>query len=371
MVGPFGIGDPAPWFEAPTETKEKFQFSAVGGRYTAVCFFESSQKEGIRAILDQFEALSPSLFNAGTHIFFGVTTDPEDHTRLKEPSAGIRYARDFKKEISAHYRCYRTHENGDREFIPYTMVLDPMMRVLECFKITNPETHVAEVEAFIRKQPAFAPASLAQVQAPILVVPRVFEPEFCKKLIGLYDTNGGEDSGFMREENGKTVGVINHDAKRRSDYRIEDDNVREMIRNRIKYRLSPMLARAFQFRVGFMERYLVCCYKGDAQRGGFFFAHRDNTTSATKHRKFAVTINLNAEEYEGGNLRFPEYGNQQYRAPTGGAVVFSCSLLHEALPVTSGKRYVFLPFLHDAAGEEIRKENEGTLDGGTIVEKVG
>jgi hypothetical protein len=38
-------------------------------------------------------------------------------------------------------------------------------------------------------------------------------------------------------------------------------------------------------------------------------------------------------------------------------VVFSCSLLHEAMPVTRGKRYMFLPFLYDEAGARVRAEN--------------
>lgn len=85
-----------------------------------------------------------------------------------------------------------------------------------------------------------------------------------------------------------------------------------------------------------MERYIVACY--DPAERGHFGAHRDNTTAGTAHRRFAVTINLNAEEFEGGELRFPEYGQRSWRAPTGGAVVFSCSLLHQALPVTAGRR---------------------------------
>jgi predicted 2-oxoglutarate/Fe(II)-dependent dioxygenase YbiX len=44
-------------------------------------------------------------------------------------------------------------------------------------------------------------------------------------------------------------------------------------------------------------------------------------------------------------LRFPEYGAYLYRPGAGGAVVFSGSHLHEALPVTRGKRYVLLSFL--------------------------
>ena len=86
------------------------------------------------------------------------------------------------------------------------------------------------------------------------------------------------------------------------------------------------------------------------------------TWDATAHRRFAVTMNLNAEEFEGGNLRFPEFGPQIYRAPTGGAVVFSCALLHEALPVTQGTRYAFLPFLYDEAAAAIREANNPHLD---------
>ena len=116
-----------------------------------------------------------------------------------------------------------------------------------------------------------------------------------------------------------------------------------------------MIERAFQFRPTRLERYIVACY--DSVVGGHFRAHRDNTTKGTAHRRFAVSINLNAEEFEGGDLAFPEYGPRLYRPPTGGAVVFSCSLLHEARPVTQGRRFAFLPFLYDDAAAAIREQN--------------
>jgi predicted 2-oxoglutarate/Fe(II)-dependent dioxygenase YbiX len=77
-----------------------------------------------------------------------------------------------------------------------------------------------------------------------------------------------------------------------------------------------------------------------------------------------VTINLNAGGYDGGDLRFPEFGGRTYRAPTGGAVVFSCSLLHEATPVTRGTRYAFLPFLYDDEAARLREANNPHLDEG-------
>jgi len=74
-----------------------------------------------------------------------------------------------------------------------------------------------------------------------------------------------------------------------------------------------------------------------------------------------VTINLNAGDYEGGDLRFPEFGQRTYRAPTGGAILFSCSLLHEATPVTRGRRFAFLPFLYDEDAARLREANNPHL----------
>jgi predicted 2-oxoglutarate/Fe(II)-dependent dioxygenase YbiX len=53
---------------------------------------------------------------------------------------------------------------------------------------------------------------------------------------------------------------------------------------------------------------------------------------------------LNSDEFSGGELRFPEYGPQLYKPETGTAIVFSCSILHEALEVTEGTRFVLITF---------------------------
>ena len=58
-------------------------------------------------------------------------------------------------------------------------------------------------------------------------------------------------------------------------------------------------------------------------------------------------------DFDGGDLRFGEFGARTYRPPLGGAVVFSCALLHEATRVSRGRRYAFLPFFYDEAGAEV------------------
>ena len=73
--------------------------------------------------------------------------------------------------------------------------------------------------------------------------------------------------------------------------------------------------------------------------------HRDNVEPSVAHRRFAVTINLNAQDYQGGELRFPEFSDQLYKPGSGAAVVFSCSLLHEVVGMREGSRFAILAFL--------------------------
>jgi predicted 2-oxoglutarate/Fe(II)-dependent dioxygenase YbiX len=100
----------------------------------------------------------------------------------------------------------------------------------------------------------------------------------------------------------------------------------------------------------------VACY--EAHNQGFFNRHRDNTTKGTAHRRFAMTLNLNTGEYDGGCLWFPEYGSQLYRPDIGEAVIFSCSLLHEATPVTNGRRFALLSFFYNDEDAKVREANQ-------------
>jgi predicted 2-oxoglutarate/Fe(II)-dependent dioxygenase YbiX len=232
---------------------------------------------------------------------------------------------------------------------PFWLLLDPALSVL----MSAPMGDATFFQAIARLPPV-ADYAQTPLNAPVLIVPRVFEPSLCRRLIDHYEVTGGGASGVMRDVGGKTVGVLD-DFKRRRDAQIEDPAFRRDLQVRLRRRLLPEIAKGFQFEATRVERYIVACY--DAADGGYFRPHRDNETFGTAHRRFAVSINLNAEEFEGGDLRFPEFGPRTYRPPTGGAVVFCCSLLHEATSVTRGRRFAFLPFLYDEAGAQIREAN--------------
>jgi peroxiredoxin len=330
----------------------------VAGRYVVLCFYGSAATPGIGEMLAAIRQ-GEAVFQDDHASFFGVSADPEDERqgRVQERIPGFRLFWDFNLKVAARYGvCDEPQPGQTNRYRPVSFVLDPALRVIAVLSIADPVAHGPQLLDLVARLPSLGTPRPARPAAPVLLVPHLFERDFCRELIAAYDRHGGEDSGYMTSDaSGKTIGVLDYGRKRRRDYMIEDAELRGGIRDRIQRRLVPELRKAYQFRANFIERYIVACY--DAGEGGYFRPHRDNTTKGTAHRKFAVTINLNAEDYDGGDLCFPEFGRETYRAPTGGAVVFSCSLMHEALRVTRGRRYCVLPFLYDEAGAKVREAN--------------
>ncbi|MDQ8754920.1 2OG-Fe(II) oxygenase [Sphingosinicella sp. LHD-64] len=349
---PPALGEPAPWFRAAAlEGSSNFVFDTVAGRPILMLFFGSAAVPACRVALDKMMARR-DLFDDRRAAFFGVTVDPADAAqgRIRAQVPGIRFFLDYDRAISGAYGALG--EGGT--YRGHWLLLDRAMRVTGAYALRDTDAALAAFNSLVERQSATG-------LAPVLIIEDLLEPALCQRLIALYEADGGEDSGFMRDIEGKTRLVLDPAHKVRRDYVVNDPRLIRELQLRLRQRLAPMIWRAFSFEVTRVERLIVACY--EAESGGHFRAHRDNTTKGTAHRRFAVTINLNADDYEGGDLRFPEFGPRLYRAPTGGAVVFSCSLLHEATPVTRGRRFAFLPFLYDEAAALLRERNASFLEG--------
>jgi predicted 2-oxoglutarate/Fe(II)-dependent dioxygenase YbiX len=140
--------------------------------------------------------------------------------------------------------------------------------------------------------------------------------------------------------------------KHRRDLLIEADTVlHSSLRSILLDRCRPQIARAFQVEIAHTDRILLARYD---DTGGWFRRHRDNEADSVAFRQFALSVNLNTGEYDGGELLFPEYNDHRHAPPAGGGIVFASSVLHEAAPVTRGSRYVLLTFFHSEAVEARR-----------------
>ena len=224
------------------------------------------------------------------------------------------------------------------------LVLDPNQRLLASFEN---EDGAEQARRMVDALDLFVAPARPRDTAPVLVVPRVFEPEFCDALIEAFHARGHEASGVYSLVDGNPVHAVDTSVKRRLDHYVRDDDLSNAIKHRIGVRLLPEIEKAFCFRITRLEEFKITCYR--ASDRGVFKPHRDNHSPQTIHRRFALTLNLN-DEFEGGELRFPEYGTHLYRPRRGEAIVFSCSLLHEALEVERGDRYVLVAFMYDDAG---------------------
>ena len=338
------LGAPAPVFEAESHINPEFAFGSLGGRYVLLAFAPPDAAQ--RARFDAVLLAHRTLLESERVVTFVVIRDRAEFSRQRA-ARGLRWFLDESGDLARLYGAE-----------PALWVLvDPMQRILAFASMTETD----RMFGTLRSLPPAEMHAGVEMTAPVLTVPRILEPALCQELIAYYRDTGGLPSGTMRQKDGKTIPVLSN-FKNRRDAMITDETLRQKIRARLRHRLAPEIEKAFQFTVTRIERYIVACY--EAAEGGYFRPHRDNTATATAHRKFAVSINLNAEDFEGGDLRFPEFGPRTYRPPTGGAVVFACGLLHEATRVTRGVRYATLPFLFDEAGEELRQRNLHTLETG-------
>jgi predicted 2-oxoglutarate/Fe(II)-dependent dioxygenase YbiX/peroxiredoxin len=340
------LGDPVPWFGAPLIGNGSFNLHVAAGRWIVLSFLGSPAnprvKEEVAELLRETH-----LFDENRIVFYGVLAEPPQDSShyVKLSTPAVSFIADYDGAISRSY--------GAAE-MPRTIVLDPMLRAIADIPWDYAAGHAQAVRSVLKGLPAVDDAAGVPLTAPVLIVPRVLDFQLCEFLVQFYEKLGGKDSGFLLDSAGKTATVVDYRLKRRNDLNVAAPELRDAIRSQIVRRLLPAVERFFQFPATRMDRYIVACY--DSEIGGHFYRHRDNVNVGAQHRRFAVTINLN-KDYDGCDLTFPEFGGRSYRAPHGGAVVFSCGALHQVTPVTRGRRYAFLAFLYGEADAALRETN--------------
>jgi len=344
------LGDPVPWFAAPLIGGGAVNLSVAAGRWIVLSFLGAPASPRAERELTELFRASP-LFDADHIVFYGILAEPPDDPApyLQRTSQAAAFLADYDGAIGRVFGA---------DAMPRTIVLDPMLRAVANIPWDHAGGHAETVRNVLQSLPAVDNCAGVPLTAPVLIVPRVFDFVLCDALVEFYQKIGGKDSGFLLDVEGETTRVVDHRFKRRHDLVVAHPQLREAIRSQIVRRLVPAIDRFFQFQATRMDRYIVACY--DSAVGGHFDRHRDNVNIGAQHRRFAVTINLN-KDYDGCDIVFAEFGRSSYRAPHGGAVVFSCGALHQVTPITRGRRYAFLAFLYGEADAALREANNAKL----------
>ena len=328
-VQSFDVGDLVPRFVLPDRSGQKIDFGhqSRAGRIVVLGIGKTEDLEGLAAVQDR---LPRSADVVAYRLAIGAQPGDAaltDDSILPDPSGVMTQA--FAVGT------------------PAWVVLDAGFRV--ALKRAHDDNAGDAVAAVVERVLDRSRPDLVRAQAPVLIIPDLFEPAFCEQLLEHWES-GRKVTDLISASGGDLAGG-RADAllKRRSDVPVDDEALTHGIRQRLSRRALPQIKAACQRDVDHFETFRVGCY--DAGNKGHFGRHRDNTTPFTAHRLFALTANLNGD-YEGGEVIFPEFGQTRYRPDPGGGLVFSCTLLHEALPVTGGRRFGLFGFLFDRAGAQ-------------------
>ena len=254
----------APVFVAQSQRNKHFSFSTLGGRPVALTFLGSAGHPVGKRVADDLMAAAETLATDEA-VLCAVTFDQADREqqRIVERPALIV----FHDEDLAVAKLYGIVEKTAQPktafgFLPATFLLDERLRIVRVMTIRKPESHVAEVVQALAQMPRPGQQKVRhQAWAPVLVVPRIFEPEFCRALIDYYETQGGRPVRLhARATSGMTVGVLDDSYQAAQRRRSRTRACARRGRARILRRLVPEIKQAFLFEATRIERYIVACY---------------------------------------------------------------------------------------------------------------
>jgi predicted 2-oxoglutarate/Fe(II)-dependent dioxygenase YbiX len=307
------------------------------GRPAALLLAGSDSIAAMRPVAAAFAASIGAFGERGADVLLMLNDNP--HWLFPDRPAVIRTV----DSVQLLDRC----GVGPRDAL--VLVVDRSQRVALLLDPVAGADAVAACLACLDDLPHEPPRAVVQ-PAPLVMIPNLLPRALCRTLIERFETSEVEEGKVARvDAAGKACNVVDHTKKSRRDLLIRpDDALHEVLRGMLLRRCAPEIAKAFQGHVAHLDRILVSRYDAGA---GWFRRHRDNAADNVAFRQFALSVNLNTGDYEGGDLLFPEYNDHRYSPPAGGGLLFSTVVLHEAAPVTAGHRYVLLTFLHSDAAE--------------------
>ncbi|MDE1466406.1 redoxin domain-containing protein [Aurantiacibacter sp. D1-12] len=315
----------------------------LSGRFILLALLSDPHATQTAALLESLAGLETRLDAANaTVIAVSASSDAAQNKAMKR-AAGFPWPV-VCDSPGGIFASYGLHKGTDRT--ARLVVVTPYRQIRTWFDLKeDADATLRVVMDLLENAQAVEEMRWSPPHAPVLIVPNVLSPEECAKLVESVET----DTPFMvrRPQPGEIAGnykmpVYEHHRQDRVDMVIKDKNTLAFLDERVFGRVAPMIKKAFAFDVTRREDLHIARYVG--RREGIEMGHRDNTSPAGAHRRFALSMSLN-DDYEGGGVAFKEFSPKGYRVPAGTAMVFSSSLLHEVQETTSGVRYNLISHL--------------------------
>lgn len=337
---PFSIGDRAPELVGAAASGRFFSLDGQAGRPALIVALGALSPDDAARTLDHLRAAQPALAAAGVDLVPIIPPLMHFTSRFSDDSA--------VSDLLIYVTGGAGIEHWDVAGRAGAMLIDRGGRIVDLSGLDE-ETDVAAQVGLSAARISSAASEVRSASAPALIIPNLASPALCAALIAHFEASPHAAGVMASFSDGGAYAKLDESKKKRRDTELTPESpLYAEVVSLLSSRVIPEIKRAFQADIANADRILIARYD---DTGGYFTRHRDNTAPHTAFREFAISLNLNTHEYEGGELRFPEYDDHRYNPPAGGAIVFSAALLHEAAPVTRGSRYVLLSFLGSAAAQ--------------------
>ena len=200
-----------------------------------------------------------------------------------------------------------------------TVLVDGSTRVRKVYRPLSVDHHIFKVvNNLYTVFPDLAVNSLISSTAPVLCLPKVLNEKLCSSLINNF--KNGKPSELFIEKYMKSID------------------------NRLIEYVLPQLEKAFVYKATRREEpYILKSTVNDSNKSLVA------TSGEHQHRKFAVVIYLNSEEFSGGGIQFPEYGFLSFKPNTGDALIFSASFYQVLTQIYQGERWIYGTYLYNEA----------------------
>ena len=344
-------GDPVPWIDVTLVGRGRVNLEQFAGLRVALVFLASVGDPRTAAVLHSLLALYGPL--------------PADVRRNRFVVVPVVVTIDMKKDGNLLTEWLKVggliHDDGlavhaafgmtaGRTSVIAAAISDESLTIRDIIPFTEPEAFAASI-VVAGMEPA-APSD--RPRAPVMTIPDVLSPEECRRFIDHWRRSSPFESGYMMSrEDGKQYEIVDRKRKSRADIVILPGSpAYDGLWQRFEKRVHSLVKRYWHFTIREGERFAVAAYT--AETGGHFAKHRDFAGPGS-HREFAVTINLN-DDFEGGELEFPEFPGEVFKPAVGAAIVYSGAHMHRVRPVTRGTRFALLAFLMGTDGARTLKD---------------
>ncbi len=183
----------------------------------------------------------------------------------------------------------------------------------------------------------------------VSVIPGFVPAQDCRDLVAWADQQSGEQLTVVDIENTDHSKNSGRATTARVTDEVELGERQEQVNDWIRRAISEHIEPAFKREIAWFEEPDLMRYEA----GGWFKRHADaehfdrerNVWVKILDREISLLLYLN-EDFEGGLLDFPVF-NYQYRPRAGDLMFFPSDsrFMHEAQPVTSGRRYAVVSWM--------------------------